>query len=38
MGVAFLILRGKEKPDIPLLLALAYVLFDRDFSLGSLLG
>ena len=38
IGVAFLILRGKEKPDIPLLLALAYVLFDRDFSLGSLLG
>ncbi len=38
IGVSFLIIRNADKPDIPLLLALAYVLFDRDFSLGKLLG
>ncbi len=35
-GVAFLILRSSEKPDIPLLLALAYILFDQQFDFRSL--
>lgn len=34
-GVAFLILRSSEKPDIPLLLALAYILFDQQFDFHS---
>lgn len=37
LAVAFIILRSGDKPDIPLLLALAYVLFDSCFSLGNLL-
>lgn len=36
-GVAFIVLRSSDKPDIPLLLALAYVLFDSDFSLKGLI-
>jgi len=35
--VAFAILRNSETPDVPLLIALAYILFDRDFSLKGLL-
>ena len=35
-GIAFLVLKSNEKPDIPLLLALAYVLFDNNFSLQNL--
>ena len=37
IAVAFTLLRNSETPDIPLLLALAYILFDRDFSLKGLL-
>ena len=37
IAVAFAILRNSETPDIPLLIALAYILFDRDFSLKGLL-
>ncbi len=37
IGVAFLLLRNSEHPDLPLLIALAYILFDRDFSLKGLL-
>ncbi len=33
IGLAFLLIRSSEKPDIPLLLALAYILFDPHFSL-----
>ncbi len=35
MAVAFIVLQ-KEETDIPLLLALAYILFDRNFSLKDL--
>ncbi|MBQ3084434.1 MAG: hypothetical protein IJC46_03155 [Clostridia bacterium] len=37
IGVAVLLLRSSEQPDLPLLLALAYILLDRDFSLKGLL-
>lgn len=37
VGIAFVLLRNMEQPDLPLLLALAYILFDRDFSLKGLL-
>ena len=30
-----MILRSSEKPDIPLLLALAYILFDQQFDFSS---
>lgn len=36
IGVAILVLRSSDKPDIPLLLALAYILFDRQFDLHKL--
>lgn len=35
--VAFVVIRSGEKPDLPLLLALAYILFDPHFSLKGLL-
>ena len=35
--VIFIVLKGDEKPDLPLLLALAYILFDSKFNLKSLL-
>lgn len=37
IAVGFLILKGCEKADIPLLLALAYILFDSCFSLKKLI-
>ncbi|MBQ7096417.1 MAG: hypothetical protein IJN80_08245 [Clostridia bacterium] len=37
LAIGFVLLRGKEGPDIPLLLALAYILFDSCFSLDKLL-
>ena len=37
VAVGLMILKGGEKADIPLLLALAYVLFDSCFSLKKLL-
>lgn len=37
LAVGFMVLKGQEKPDIPLLLALAYILFDSCFSLKKLL-
>ena len=39
LGIAFLILRSSEKPDIPLLFALAYILFGDRIApkLGGLL-
>lgn len=36
-AIAFIILKSDDQPDIPLLLALAYVLFDSKFSLKGLL-
>lgn len=36
MGIAFLIIRSSDQPDLPLLLALAYILFDQQFSLKGL--
>ena len=36
LGIAFLILRSTEKPDIPLLLALAYILFGDRLKSGGL--
>lgn len=36
MAVAFIIIKNDEHPDIPLLLALAYILFDQKFSLKDL--
>ena len=35
--VAFVVFKSSEKPDLPLLLALAYVLFDSRFHLKDLL-
>lgn len=37
IGVAILLLRSSDQPDLPLLLALVYILLDRDFSLKGLL-
>ena len=37
IAVALMVLRGGEKLDLPLLLALAYILFDSCFSLKKLL-
>lgn len=37
LAIGFVLLRGKEGPDIPLLLALAYILFDSCFSLDKLI-
>lgn len=37
IAVGVVLLWGKEGPDIPLLLALAYILFDKHFSLEKLL-
>lgn len=36
-AVALIVMRSGDKPDIPLLLALAYILFDSNFSLKGLL-
>ena len=36
VGVALLILRNCDRPDLPLLLALAYILFDQQFDLKKL--
>lgn len=36
IGVAFIVFRSAKGPDIPLLLALAYILFDPQFSLKGL--
>ncbi len=36
MAVAFIIIKSDDHPDIPLLLALAYILFDQKFSLKDL--
>lgn len=36
IGVAFIVFRASKEPDIPLLLALAYILFDPQFSLKGL--
>ncbi|MBQ7936465.1 MAG: hypothetical protein IJ407_01690 [Clostridia bacterium] len=36
IGVAFIVFRSSKEPDIPLLLALAYILFDHQFSLKGL--
>lgn len=37
LAVGFMVIKGQEKIDIPLLLALAYILFDSCFSLKKLL-
>ena len=37
IAVGFMVLKGGERADIPLLLALAYILFDSCFSLKKLL-
>ncbi|MBQ8892892.1 MAG: hypothetical protein IJ043_00605 [Clostridia bacterium] len=37
MAIAFVVIKSSDQPDIPLLLALAYVLFDNGFSLKNLL-
>ncbi len=37
VGIALLVLRGKNRPDIPMLLALAYILFDRQFDIKKLI-
>lgn len=34
IAVAYIVIKNSEQPDIPLLLALAYLLFDQKFSLG----
>ncbi len=36
IGVAFLVFRSSKEPDLPLLLALAYILFDPQFSLKGI--
>lgn len=38
IGVALLVLKSKDRPDIPMLLALAYILFDRQFDIKKLLS
>lgn len=38
VAVAYILIKNSEKPDIPLLLALAYVLFDQKFSLKDFLN
>lgn len=37
VAIAFIVFKSNDKPDIPLLLALAYILFDQQFSLNDLL-
>lgn len=37
VAVGLMVIKGQEKIDIPLLLALAYILFDSCFSLKKLL-
>ncbi len=37
MAVAYILIKNSDQPDIPLLLALAYVLFDQKFSLKDFL-
>lgn len=36
IGVAVIVLQSSKEPDLPLLLALAYILFDPQFSLKGL--
>lgn len=36
IGIALLVLRSKDHPDIPMLLALAYILFDKQFDIKKL--
>ncbi len=36
IGIALLVLRSKDRPDIPMLLALAYILFDKQFDIKKL--
>lgn len=36
IGIALLVLRSNRHPDIPMLLALAYILFDRQFDIKHL--
>lgn len=36
-AVALIVMKSGDTPDIPLLLALAYILFDSNFSLKGLL-
>ena len=36
-AVAYVLIKNSDKPDIPLLLALAYVFFDQKFPLNFLL-
>lgn len=36
MAVAYIVIKNSDQPDIPLLLALAYILFDQKFSLKDL--
>lgn len=37
VAIAYIVLKSSDQPDIPLLLALAYILFDQRFSLNDLL-
>ena len=37
IGVALVLLQNNDRPDLPLLLALAYILFDHQFDLKKLM-
>lgn len=36
IGIALLVLKSRDRPDIPMLLALAYILFDKQFDIKKL--
>jgi hypothetical protein len=38
IGIMLLILRNSDRPDLPLMLALCYILFDQQFDLKKLAG
>ncbi len=37
MAVAYIVIKNSDQPDVPLLLALAYILFDQNFSIKNFL-
>lgn len=37
VAVAYVLLKNSDQPDLPLLFALAYILFDQNFSIKNFL-
>ncbi len=37
IGIGYILIKNSDHPDLPLLLALAYILFDQKFSIKDFL-